>query len=312
MTGDRLTHQDRRDIVSGLAEGLGYAEVARRLARPTSTISREVKRNGGRTGYRADHAHLATGRRARRSKPNPLPVPDAVDARGRDPEAVRGFEERFAASMVQMGLPRMAARVLTCLYTTDSGSLTAAELVRRLRVSPASVSKAVGYLEGLEMIRREREPRRRRELYLIDDDVWTRAWSASAKTNAMWADTARLGAEIFDAATPAGARLDHMGQFLARLSDDMGGGLTEAAAEDALTVLAALVHAAGPLTADGLAAALDWSPDRVTGALRVSVEHPDITDPVALHSAGPGVHTFTVRPGRLTTAQREALSGGGL
>ncbi|WP_043633198.1 MarR family transcriptional regulator [Nonomuraea candida] len=46
--------------------------------------------------------------------------------------------------MVRTGLSRMTARVLACLYATDSGSLTAAELVRRVQASPASISKAIG------------------------------------------------------------------------------------------------------------------------------------------------------------------------
>lgn len=309
MPGGRLTHQDRQRIAAGLTEGLGYAEIARRLGRPTSTISREVARNGGLDGYRADHAHQATGRRARRRNHAPPPeLPAAVAAYGRDPEAVRGFAEQFAALMVQTGLPRMAARVLACLVTTDSGALTAAELVQHLRVSPASVSKAIGYLEGLDLVRRERDPWRRRERYVIDDDAWLRTWMTSARTNAMWADAARQGAKIFDAATPAGARLDHMGQFFTRLSDDMAGGPTAAVFGDTLTVLAALVHAGAPLTVDQLAAALDWPPDRVNNALHDAEQHPDITDPVALQYAEPGTYTITARPDRLTTAQREALS----
>jgi hypothetical protein len=39
--------------------------MARRLDRPTSTVTREVMRNGGPTGYRADLAHRATERRTR-------------------------------------------------------------------------------------------------------------------------------------------------------------------------------------------------------------------------------------------------------
>ncbi|MDA0638253.1 helix-turn-helix domain-containing protein, partial [Nonomuraea sp. MCN248] len=61
MPGSRLTWQDRRRIAAGLAEGLGYAEIARGLDRPTSTVSREVARNGGPGVYRPDHAHQATG-----------------------------------------------------------------------------------------------------------------------------------------------------------------------------------------------------------------------------------------------------------
>jgi hypothetical protein len=223
---------------------------------------------------------------------------------------VRAFAEQFAALMAQTGLPRMAARVLAGLVTTDSGALTAAELVQRLRVSPASVSKAVGYLEALDVVRRERDARRR-ERYLIDDDVWLRSWLTSARTHQMWADAAARGVEIFGAATPAGARLDDMGQFFAQLSDDMSGGPAELATGDALTVLAALVHAGTPLPADRLAAALDWPADRVTDALRDAGQHPDLADPVALRRTADGEYTVTARPERLTASQRAALLGAG-
>lgn len=69
MPGGRLTQKDRQQIALGLADGLAYAEIARGLERPTSTITREVMRNGGPTGYRADLAHRATERRAHRRKP---------------------------------------------------------------------------------------------------------------------------------------------------------------------------------------------------------------------------------------------------
>jgi DNA-binding transcriptional ArsR family regulator len=112
------------------------------------------------------------------------------------------------------GFPRMMARVLICLLVSDTGSLTAAELVRRLQVSPASVSKAVRYLEHAKLVRRERDARQRRKRYLIDDDVWYRAWARVAQAYAMGADTAKQGVEILGADTPAGARLDEMSHFL--------------------------------------------------------------------------------------------------
>ncbi|MGW6056247.1 helix-turn-helix domain-containing protein [Streptomyces sp. NPDC055189] len=273
MPGGRLTHQDRRHIGEGLAEGRGYAEIARQLGRPTSTVSREVTRNGGPAGYRVDHAHLATERRARRRGKIPRHDPATpADAYGRHPDAVRDFAEQLAALMVRTGVPRMAARVLARLITDDSGSLTAADLVQRLRVSAASVSKAVGYLADLEVIRRVREPGHRRERYVIDDDVWLRAWMTSAQKHAMWAETAQRGVDVLDAATPAGARLARMSEFFATLSDDMGGGGHDAV-DDALTLLAALRHAgaslsADRLTEDRLTAALGWTPERVTAALR--------------------------------------------
>jgi len=308
MPGGRLTNEDRRHIASGLAEGLGYAEIARRLGRPTSTVSREVARNGGPDGYRADHAHRATGRRARRRKPAPSPEPPAAaDAYGRHPEAVRDFVERYAALMAQTGVPRMTARVLTCLFVTDSGSLTAAELIERLRVSPASVSKAIGYLEALELVRRARDPGGRRERYLVDDDVWIRSWTVSARKNTRWAEAAQEGVEILGATTPAGTRLDDMARFFAQLGHDMTGGAAAAALDDALTVLAGLVHAAAPLTVDELTQALGWPPARVTDALHDARQHPDITDPVTLRRVAPGTYTLAARPGRLTQAQRTAL-----
>src|SRR5580704_5717586 len=130
MPGGRLTQQERQQIALGLADGLAYAELARRLDRPTSTVTREVMRNGGPTAYRADLAHRATERRARRHgqaaprEPQAAPLPH-----GRDAEAMRDYEETFTTVLMASGLPKMISRVLTCLYTTDAGSLTAAELV---------------------------------------------------------------------------------------------------------------------------------------------------------------------------------------
>ncbi|MFF4408143.1 MarR family transcriptional regulator [Streptomyces sp. NPDC001262] len=224
MPGGRLTHDDRRHIAAGLAEGLTYAEIARRLDRPTSTVSREVTRNGGPDGYRADHAHLATARRARRGAPAaapPAPAAASADADGRDLEAVRGFEEHLAATLISTGVPRMTARVLACLCSTDTGSLTSAELVRRLQVSPASVSNAIAYLEAQELVRREREPGQRHERYVVGDDVWYRSLLASVRTNALLAGALREGAQALGPATPAGARAADMAEFLQCLSEDL-------------------------------------------------------------------------------------------
>ncbi|NUR99634.1 MAG: helix-turn-helix domain-containing protein, partial [Kribbellaceae bacterium] len=189
MPGGRLSHRERVEIAAGLADGLGYAEIARQLQRPTSTISREVGRNGGAGGYRADHAHYATASRARRRRTASPP-----DVRPADPR--RAYVERFAAMMVEGGLPRMASRVLALLYTSDSRTLTAAELVRELRVSPASISKAIGYLERVGMVHREPDPVRRLQHYVIADDVWLKAWEVSARTNHNWAETAAEGVEL--------------------------------------------------------------------------------------------------------------------
>ncbi|GAA2793494.1 GbsR/MarR family transcriptional regulator [Nonomuraea dietziae] len=161
MPGDRLTDEDRQHIAAGLAEGLGYTEIGRRLGRPASTIMREVTRNGGPDGYGAQRAQEATNQRARRRRQAKPPAPPVGDSsHGRDPQAVHDLTESFATLLEQQGMPRMAARVLACLYATDSGTLTAADLVQRLRVSPASISQTVAFLEQQGLLARETNPRR--------------------------------------------------------------------------------------------------------------------------------------------------------
>src|SRR5690348_2313987 len=179
MPGGRLTQSERQQIALGLADSLAYAEIARRLDRPTSTVTREVMRNGGPTAYRADLAHRATERRARRRTPSRVPG-TPVRGGGRDDEAVREYEEAFTTLLMHQGLPKMMSRVLTCLFVADEGSLTAAELVGRLQVSPASVSKAIAFLEEQGLIRRDRDERRR-ERYSVDNDVWYQSTIASAQ-----------------------------------------------------------------------------------------------------------------------------------
>jgi DNA-binding transcriptional ArsR family regulator len=230
MPGGRLTQQERQQIALGLADGLAYAEIARRIDRPTSTITREVMRNGGPTAYRADLAHRATERRAHRRRQAAPRGPEA-QAHGPDAEAVREYEEMFTTVVMQSGLPKMMSRVLVCLYTTDSGSLTASELVQRLQVSPASISKAIMFLESLDLVRRERDERRR-ERYVVDDDVWYQSMMASARSNAQLAETARQGVGILGPDTPAAARLENVARFL----DFVGESITRAA-EQAREVL---------------------------------------------------------------------------
>ncbi|MET9595853.1 helix-turn-helix domain-containing protein [Streptomyces sp. NPDC006516] len=214
MPGGRLTQQERQQIALGLADGLAYAEIARRLDRPTSTITREVMRNGGPAGYRADLAHRATERRAHQRRQTAPRGPEAPpQAHGRDPEAVRAYEETFTAVLMQSGLPKMTARVLVALYTTDAGSLTASELVRSLQVSPASVSKAVAFLENQGLLRREREEGRR-ERYFADDDVWYQSMIAAARSNTLLVETARQGVGILGPGSPAAARLENIARFM--------------------------------------------------------------------------------------------------
>src|SRR5919199_5067390 len=64
----RLTLADREEISLGIRAGDSFTSIAARLGKAVSTISREVARNDGRTGYRAWRAHQQTHERARRPK----------------------------------------------------------------------------------------------------------------------------------------------------------------------------------------------------------------------------------------------------
>ncbi|WP_406436335.1 helix-turn-helix domain-containing protein [Streptomyces sp. NBC_00631] len=233
MPGGRLTQQERQQIALGLADGLAYAEIARRLDRPTSTVTREVMRNGGPVAYRPEIAHRATEHRAHRRRqtaPRQAGTAPASSA-GRDTEALRAYEEVFTTVFMQQGLPKMASRVLTCLYTTDAGSVTASELVQRLQVSPATVSKTVALLETMGLIRRERDERRR-ERYVVDNDVWYQGMIASARSHAQLAETARQGVGVLGPGTPAAVRLENIARFVDFVGESMA-----RAAEQARDVL---------------------------------------------------------------------------
>ncbi len=63
-----LTLVEREEISIGLESGLSLRSIAWRLCRSASTISREVRRNGGRQTYRAIRSDQAAWDRARRPK----------------------------------------------------------------------------------------------------------------------------------------------------------------------------------------------------------------------------------------------------
>ena len=64
-----LTLTEREEISRGLARGYSVRQIGVRLSRAPSTISREVRRNGGRRQYRASVADARAWDRTRRPKP---------------------------------------------------------------------------------------------------------------------------------------------------------------------------------------------------------------------------------------------------
>jgi IS30 family transposase len=64
-----LTLAEREEISRAVVAGQSVRSIALSLGRAPSTVSRELKRNGGQDGYRASHADQRAWDRARRPKP---------------------------------------------------------------------------------------------------------------------------------------------------------------------------------------------------------------------------------------------------
>lgn len=75
----RLQAYEREEIMLALHKDLSMAAVARQLGRSTSTVSREVKANGGRENYRVWPAHQRACQRTKRPKPSKLANPILAD-----------------------------------------------------------------------------------------------------------------------------------------------------------------------------------------------------------------------------------------
>lgn len=68
-TAQALSPGEREEISRGIAAGLSIRRIARGLGRSPSTVSREVRRNGGSSAYRASEADAHAWERALRPKP---------------------------------------------------------------------------------------------------------------------------------------------------------------------------------------------------------------------------------------------------
>jgi biotin operon repressor len=85
---------------------------------------------------------------------------------------VHAAVELAAAGFSAAGFPKMPARALMALVSSEEGRLTAAELSEKLGVSAAAVSGAVRYLQTAGFIQRVSQPGSRRDIYALHDDEW--------------------------------------------------------------------------------------------------------------------------------------------
>jgi IS30 family transposase len=78
VSGRFLSAAEREEIAVGLAGGESLRQIGRRLGRPASTVSREVRRNSVRGACRAHLAQREAQERARRPKAAKLAVSDEL------------------------------------------------------------------------------------------------------------------------------------------------------------------------------------------------------------------------------------------
>jgi len=149
---------------------------------------------------------------------SPAPTSPADE---RDDAGVTRFVEDLASALMEMGVPRMPARVFAALLTTDSGRLTAAELATKLQISPAAVSGAVRYLVQIGMARRESEPGSRRHYYRAPNNVWDEVIGIRDHLMSRWTGVLRDGVAILGADTPAGERVAESVRFFEFVSSEL-------------------------------------------------------------------------------------------
>ena len=113
-----LTPAEREEISRGLACRLSLRTIATKLGRSPSTISRELHRNGGATGYRAVKADQAAWDRARRPKRCKL-------------AANRSLSKTVAAKLRLQWSPQQIAGWLKCEYPEDESHQVSHETIYR-------------------------------------------------------------------------------------------------------------------------------------------------------------------------------------
>ena len=149
-----LSAAEREEISRGLARGEGFRAIARQIGRPHTTVSREVKRNGGRRRYRARSAEAAAWRRARRPKPSKLAASARLRAlvseklrRNWSPEQISAWLRRAYGD--DPGMQVSHETIYLSLFIQSRGALRR-ELCdhlrsgRRLRRPPAQRAKHQG------------------------------------------------------------------------------------------------------------------------------------------------------------------------
>jgi len=131
------------------------------------------------------------------------------------------FVERMGGALTSAGLARLPSRIFSALLIDEDGRMTAAEIAAALGVSPAAVSGAVRYLDGVGMVRRERERGSRRDIFVVDDDAWHETLLHADQIYAPMQAALRRALESLPPDDPAYRRLRLSNEFLAFLLEEL-------------------------------------------------------------------------------------------
>jgi IS30 family transposase len=144
-----LTLAEREDISRGIVSGSSIREIAKRLERAASTVSREVARHGGRRQYRANEADHQAWESALRPKPCLL--------------AVHGQLQKIVASKLILDWsPEQVSGWLKIQYPEDESMRVSHETIyRSLFIQARGVLKKelIGHLRSKRRIRRSKQSR---------------------------------------------------------------------------------------------------------------------------------------------------------
>lgn len=149
-----LTLAEREEISRAVVAGQSIRKIASDLARSPSTVSREIKRNGGRPCYRATHADQAAAVRAHRPK-----VCKLIEN--------RALAEVVSAKLQMQWSPEQIAGWLKRTYPGDESHYVSHETIyRSLFIQARGALKK----ELLQHLRRTRGMRRSRHHTQKTDD----------------------------------------------------------------------------------------------------------------------------------------------
>jgi transposase, IS30 family len=141
-----LTLAEREDISRGIAGGGSLRQIAQRLRRASSTVSREVARHGGRAQYRASEADSQAWQSALRPKPCRLATHSQL-------------QEIVASKLIEDWSPQQISGWLKMEYPNDPSLRVSHETIYRslfIQARGALKQELIQHLRSKRRIRRSR------------------------------------------------------------------------------------------------------------------------------------------------------------